>query len=203
MGKAENLRTETFPFGIASISLGQVDRQIPADEPPALPPNSELAVIGKPIPRQNGRAKVTGEIHFTADIALPGMLHGRVLRSPMPHALVRSIDLSAAARHPGVRVVLPLVTPDAPESATVRYAGAPVAAVAAVSIAAANEALRLIRVDYQQLPFVADIDRAREPGAPAVYDAAHGAARPSLRFPRDIQAAVERQRAWTGRRQAG
>jgi xanthine dehydrogenase YagR molybdenum-binding subunit len=172
MGKAENLRTETFPFGIASISLGQVDRQIPADEPPALPPNSELAVIGKPIPRQNGRAKVTGEIHFTADIALPGMLHGRVLRSPMPHALVRSIDLSAAARHPGVRVVLPLVTPDAPESATVRYAGAPVAAVAAVSIAAANEALRLIRVDYQQLPFVADIDRAREPGAPAVYDAA-------------------------------
>ena len=172
MGKAENLRTETFPFGIASISLGQVDRQIPADEPPALPPNSELAVIGKPIPRQNGRAKVTGEIHFTADIALPGMLHGRILRSPMPHALVRSIDLSAAARHPGVRVVLPLVTPDAPESATVRYAGAPVAAVAAVSIAAANEALRLIRVDYQQLPFVADIDRAREPGAPAVYDAA-------------------------------
>ena len=65
-------------------------------------------MIGKPLPRQNGRAKVTGATRFTVDMSLPGMLHGRILRSPLPHALVRSIDVSAAARHPGVRaIVLP------------------------------------------------------------------------------------------------
>ena len=86
-------RTEKFPFGIASVGLGEVERQVPLDEPPPLPPNAELAVIGKPMPRQNGRAKVTGATRFTVDVALPGMLHGRILRSPLPHAEVRAIDI--------------------------------------------------------------------------------------------------------------
>jgi xanthine dehydrogenase YagR molybdenum-binding subunit len=172
MAKLEDLRTETFPSGIASVGLGQVQRAIPADEPPALPPNGELAVIGKPVPRQDGRAKVTGAVRFTADVSLPGMLHARILRSPMPHSVVRSIDVSAAARHPGVRAVLPIATPDAPTSAELRYIGAPVAAVAAVSRATAQEALHLIRVDYHSLPFVAEMNQARDPGAPAVYDSA-------------------------------
>ena len=86
MAKQATFRTEKFPCGIASVGLGTVERQIPADEPPPLPPNSELAVIGKSFPRPNGRAKVTGAIRFTVDIALPGMLHARVLRSPLPHA---------------------------------------------------------------------------------------------------------------------
>jgi len=166
----QNLRTETFPAGIASVGLGTVERQISADEPPPLPPNSELAVIGKSFPRHDGRAKVTGAIRFTVDVSLPGMLHARVLRSPMPHALVRSIDIAAAARQAGVRAVLPIATADDPNRATVRYIGAPVAAVAAVSLAAANEALHLIRVDYQALPFVADMNEARNPGAPLVHD---------------------------------
>ncbi len=154
MAKQEDLRTETFPSGIASVGLGKIERVIPADEPPALPPNSELAVIGKPVPRQDGRAKVTGAVRFTADVSLPGMLHARILRSPMPHALLRSIDMAAAARHPGVRAVLPIASADDPQSANLRYIGAPVAAVAAVSRAAAQEALHLIHVDYQSLPFV-------------------------------------------------
>ena len=58
------------------------------------------------VPRQNGRAKVTGATRFTVDVALPGMLHGRILRSPLPHARVRAIDIAAAARHPGVRAVM-------------------------------------------------------------------------------------------------
>ena len=62
MAKQQDLRTETFPAGIASVGLGTVERQIPVDEPPPLPPNSELAVIGKSFPRLNGRAKVTGAI---------------------------------------------------------------------------------------------------------------------------------------------
>ncbi len=170
VAKPEMLRAASFPFGIASVGLGTVERQIPADEPPPLPPNSELSVIGKSFPRPNGRAKVTGAVRFTVDISLPGMLHGRVLRSPLPHAVVRSIDVSAAVRHPGVRAVLTVADPADPRSAKLRYVGAPVVAVAAISLPAAEEALRLIRVDYESLPFVADMDKARESTAPLVHD---------------------------------
>ena len=71
---AENgaMRTETFPVGIVGVGLAEETRQVPAGEPPPLPPNAELAVIGKPYPRANGRAKVTGAIRFTVDVALPG-----------------------------------------------------------------------------------------------------------------------------------
>jgi xanthine dehydrogenase YagR molybdenum-binding subunit len=161
----EALRTETFPAGIASVGLSTVERQIPTDEPPPLPPNAELAVIGKSARRQDGRAKVTGSVHFTADISLPGMLYGRILRSPLPHAHVRAIDVSVAARAPGVRVVVPIT-----QNGVVRYIGAPVAAVAAVSTAAAEEALRLIHVDYESLPFVVDMEQARGELAPVVYE---------------------------------
>ncbi|HUN95778.1 MAG TPA: xanthine dehydrogenase family protein molybdopterin-binding subunit [Bradyrhizobium sp.] len=170
MAKADNLRTEIFPSGIASVGIGTVERQIPADEPPPLPPNSELTIIGRSFPRPNGRAKVTGAVKFTVDMSLPGMLHARVLRSQLPHAIVRSIDLAAAARHPGVRAILPIAGPANPQSATLRYVGAPVAAVAAVSLAAAEEALHLIRCDYQALPFVVDMNKARNPAAPLVHD---------------------------------
>ena len=170
VAKQANLRTATFPSGIVSVGLSTVERQIPADEPPPLPPNSELSVIGKSFPRPNGRAKVTGAVRFTVDISLPGMLHARVLRSPLAHAVVRSIDVSAAARHPGVRAVLAVADPADPKSAKLRYVGAPVAAVAAVSLPAAEEALRLIHVDYEALSFVADMATARAPAAPLVHD---------------------------------
>ncbi len=172
MAKPDDPRVETFPYGIAGAGLGEINRQIRADEPPPLPPNNELAVIGKPTPRQDGRAKVTGAVRFTTDIVLPGMLYARVLRSPLPHGRVRTFDLSAASRHPGVCAVVPLVGTDDPEKATLRYIGAPVAAVAAVSIEAAQQAVRLIHVDYQPLPFVVDLDQARAQGASPVYASA-------------------------------
>ncbi len=163
-------RTESLPFGIVSVGLAEVTRQVPVGEPPALAPNAALAVIGRSVARQNGRAKVTGATRYTVDLKLPGMLHGRILRSPLPHARVRAIDLSAAARLPGVRTVLAIARPDDAATATVRYIGAPVAAVAAVSIAVAEDALRLIRVDYQALPFVTGLDAAREATAPHVFE---------------------------------
>lgn len=172
MANDTSTRGETFPVGINSVGLAQLTRQVPVDEPPALAPNAALAVIGKPTPRQDGRAKVTGATRYTVDIKLPGMLHGRILRSPLPHARIRSIEMSAAARLPGVRAVLAIVRPDDSAAAVVRYVGAPVAAVAAVSIDVAEQALRLIRVDYQALPFVTDIDQAREAAAPNVFDSA-------------------------------
>jgi xanthine dehydrogenase YagR molybdenum-binding subunit len=170
VAEQETPHAAAFPSGIASVGLGTIERQIPAGEPPPLPPNSELSVIGKSLPRPNGRAKVTGAVHFTVDISLPGMLHARVLRSPLPHAVVRSIDVSAAVRHPGVRAVLTVADPADPKSAKLSYIGAPVAAAAAVSLQAAEEALRLIRIDYETLPFVADMDKARDPAAPLVHD---------------------------------
>jgi xanthine dehydrogenase YagR molybdenum-binding subunit len=172
MAQPDDPRVEKFPYGIAGAGLGEVNRQIPADEPPPLPPNNELAVIGKPTPRQDGRAKVTGIVRFTTDIVLPGMLYARVLRASLPHGRVRALDVAAASRHPGVRAVVPLVGTDDPEKATLRYIGAPVAAVAAVSIEAAQQAVRLIHVDYQPLPFVVDLDHARAQGAPPVYESA-------------------------------
>jgi len=165
-----NPRIAIFAEGITGIGIGTVERQIPGDEPPPLPPNSELAVIGKAWPRPDGRAKVTGAMRFTVDVFLPDMLHARVLRSPMAHARVRSIDLSAARRHAGIRAVLPIASPDDPARATLCYVGAPAAAVAGISIAAAEEALHSIGIAYEALPFVTDVDKARDPGAPLVHD---------------------------------
>ncbi len=164
-------RVETFAAGIVGVKLGTVARQIAPDEPPPLPPNDQLSVIGQPVPRVDGRAKVTGAMRFTVDVAMPGMLHARILRSPLPHARVRRVDSSAAARLPWVRAVIVVARPDDPAHAVLRYVGAPVAAVAAVSPGAAEEALRLIHVDYAPQPFIADMDAARAPGAPSVHDA--------------------------------
>jgi xanthine dehydrogenase YagR molybdenum-binding subunit len=163
-------RIEKFPLGIASVGLGEVERQVPLDEPPPLPPNEALTFIGKPVPRQNGRAKVTGATRFTVDVNLAGMLHGRILRATLPHAEVQAIDISAAASHPGLRAILIVARPDDPATAVIRYIGAPVVAVAAESENAADEALRLIRVNYKPLPFVVDMDKARQPKAALVFD---------------------------------
>ena len=166
------MRSERFPFGIAGMGLGEVTRQVPADEPPPLPPNAELAVIGKSIPRQNGRAKVTGATRFTTDVSLPGMLHGRILRSPYPNAQVQSIDFSAAANYPGVYAILAVARPNDPAASLLRYVGQPVFAVAAKSAAIADAVLEQIKVDYKPLRFVTDLDGARQPQAPLVFEAA-------------------------------
>ena len=169
---AENgaIRTETFLVGIVGVGLAEETRQVPIGEPPALPPNAELAVIGKPHPRLNGRAKVTGAIRFTVDIALEGMLFARILRSPHPHAEVRAIDTAAAERDPRVRAIVRAVALGDPAHSAVRYVGQPVVAIAATSMAAAEEAMRLIRVDYKPLPFVVDLEEACRPESPKVYD---------------------------------
>jgi tetratricopeptide (TPR) repeat protein len=68
MAADPTFRTEKFPYGIVGVGMSEVERQIPANEPPALAPNAALMVIGKPLPRQNGRAKVTGATRFTVDV---------------------------------------------------------------------------------------------------------------------------------------
>jgi xanthine dehydrogenase YagR molybdenum-binding subunit len=163
----DNSRIEKFPFGIASVGVSEIERRVPQDEPPPLPVNDALQVIGKPVQRHDARAKVTGAVRFTVDVKLPGLLCARILRSPLPNARVQAIDAEAATHQPGVRAILVIAQRDA----VLRYVGAPVAAVAATTQAAADAALRLIRVDYAPLSFVADMDTARRPNAPLVYQA--------------------------------
>ena len=162
-------RTETFQVGVVGLGLVEEARQVPAGDPPPLSPNAELAVIGKPHPRLNGRAKVTGAIRYTVDVVPQGMLFGRILRSPHAHAEVRSINSSAAERDPRVRAIVRAISLDDPALSIVRYVGQPVAALAATSMIAAEEALRLIRVDYRPLTFVLDLEEARRPEATKVY----------------------------------
>ncbi len=163
-------RREKFPFGLAHLGLDEVEREIPADEPPPLAPNAALTQIGKDIRRWDARAKVTGAARYTVDVHLPGMLHAALLRSPLPHARIRSLDLSPAASAPGVRAVLTVVGPPADDGPMVlRYVGQPVAALAAETPALAEAALRLIRVEYEPLPFVVDFEGARQADAAVVY----------------------------------
>lgn len=178
---AEDTKTATLPYGIVGVDLGTVDRKIPADEPPAWPVNEQLQVVGKPIERLDGRAKVTGAARYTADVQLPGMLHAARITSPVPHGRITSIDTRAAERVPGVRAVhisqrvlgsASLLDPqDAPDTEypLLRYAGQPIGAVAATTPAAAAEAARKVKVTVEPLPFVVDLDAAMSDDAPHVF----------------------------------
>lgn len=125
-------------------------------------------VIGTPYPRVEGPAKVTGRARYTSDVRLPGQLQGRILRSPWPHARVKRVDTRRAEALEGVHAVLS--SANAPRIAwyrnqtrlfddTVRFQGDEVAAVAAQTEELAEDALRLIEVDYEPLPFCVDFDR--------------------------------------------
>ncbi|MDP2646161.1 MAG: xanthine dehydrogenase family protein molybdopterin-binding subunit [Desulfobacterales bacterium] len=144
--------------------------------------NSGYEIIGKSIPRVEGPAKATGEALYTADIRLPGMLVGRILHSPYPHARILNVNTDRARRVPGVRAVVAgrdtlgvkvgQLGADEPAMAVdkVRYLGEAVAAVAARDEDAAEEALELLQVDYEPLPAVFDVDSALKSGAPVVHD---------------------------------
>src|SRR5439155_11483719 len=139
--------------------------------------SADLAVVGTVVPRMGLVDKVQGKTRYTADLKRPGMLYGRVLRSPHAHARIVNIDISEAMRIPGVHAVLthrdvPAVRMDAdllPLDEIVRFVGDEVAVVAAESDALAEDALRLIRVDYEVLPAVFDAEAALRPDAPAVH----------------------------------
>ncbi len=148
--------------------------------------------IGTRAPRPDGTDKVTGRARFGADFTLPGMLHGLVLRSPHAHAWVSSIDTSKAAALPGVKAVvtrddfgdqpseivpageMPVNYRDVVRNLLARekvlYDGHPVAAVAATSLSIANQALKLIEVNYEVLPHVIDPVEAAQPDAPLLHD---------------------------------
>src|ERR1700704_1062477 len=138
-----------------------------------------MRIIGKPRRRVDGRAKVTGQTKFADDLMLPRMLHGKLLRSTIPHARVVRVDVSRALAHPGVYLALtgadfPIsygilpVSQDEHALATdrVRFVGDPVAAVIARDEVTVCEALDLIDVRYDMLQTIADPEESlgcREP----------------------------------------
>lgn len=138
---------------------------------------AERTVAGQSLVRLDARSKVTGQYRYGMDWVLPGMLHGVVLRSSVPSARIAKCDPSPAWRVPGIRAVitgqdlpgllLPGMIWDQPPLAwdRVRYAGEPVALIAADRLEAAREAARLIEVDYEPLPILDDPELALQPDA--------------------------------------
>ncbi|HEU5094038.1 MAG TPA: xanthine dehydrogenase family protein molybdopterin-binding subunit [Reyranella sp.] len=147
--------------------------------------------IGERTVRPDGAEKVTGRAAYAADTTMPGMIWGKVLRSPHPHARIRSIDTSKAEKLPGVKAVITARdVVDFPLDKSVMlgiqdmrwmcrnvmarekalFAGHPVAAVAATTEKIAAEACKLIEVDYEVLPWVIDVEEAMKPDAPILHD---------------------------------
>ncbi len=144
-------------------------------------------IIGKDVPRTDATAKARGSAIYTDDMKLPGMLHGRILRSPFAHALIKRIDTSKAAALPGVKCVLtaedtpkikygnwrlfPETQDEYPLAVDkVRFIGDEVVAVCATDKDTAEEALELIEVEYEEIPAVFDVDSSMAPGAPVLHD---------------------------------
>ena len=176
-----------------------------------------FTAIGTRPVRHDGVDKVTGRANYGADISLPGMLFGVVVRSPHAHAHIKNIDTSAAMRVPGVKAVVtgrdvPLVEAklamgegamdltDMSDNLLARskalYDGHAVAAVAATSLAAAREGARLVTVEYDVLQPVLDVDQAMAEGAPTLHETMTTQARPPVEHkgPTNIAGRMELKR---------
>lgn len=151
--------------------------------------NSEFREIGKRVPIRDAASKVTGKKIYVGDMKLPGMLYAKVLLSPKAHAKIKSIDTSEAEKYPGVRAVATyLNTPQMKYNSalrfidhkipnterifddTVRFVGDRVAAVAADSLASAEAAVKLIRVEYEDLPVILDVEDAIKEDAYPIHE---------------------------------
>ena len=147
----------------------------------------QFNIVGTDVPRTDAEAKARGAAIYTDDMKLPGILYGKILRSPLPHALIKHINVSRAAALPGVKLVItgedtpkvkygnwrlfPETQDEYPLAVDkVRFIGDEIAAVVAIDSDTAEEATELIRVEYEELPGVFDVDSSILPGAPILHD---------------------------------
>jgi xanthine dehydrogenase YagR molybdenum-binding subunit len=139
-----------------------VEIEVDEDTGPGWGPNDKHVLLNHRMTRVDGPLKVTGAAQYTYDMRLPGMLYGRILRCPHAHARVTKLDIDTASKIPGVQAIIqgPLEE--------LRFAGAPVAAVAASSPEIAADALHAIVVKYEVLPHVVHAPAAIRPDAPKV-----------------------------------
>ena len=182
-GGNSDKKTVNMPVGVPGYTLVDEQREVPVTEPPVWPINKDLKYVGKSPERWDGLAKATGRARYTADVQLPGMLYAKFVNATVPHAKVVSVDTSAAERHPAVKgvhviqhvmgsAVLRDPSLEQVKYPVVRYAGQPIAAVAATTPDAAEEAAALVKVQYEAIPFVVDLDKARATDAPLVFPGA-------------------------------
>jgi xanthine dehydrogenase YagR molybdenum-binding subunit len=156
----------TPPPGKKRIKTQQVvngvphDVEIDVDDVPDLSwgDNSKHRLLNTKLPRADGPAKTTGTAIYTADVKLPGMLHGRFVCSPHAHAVVTGVDTAEAEKLPGVKAIIPF-------GREVRYEGEPVVAIAATTVEAAEDAVRAVVVNYDVKPHNVVADPKQTPAA--------------------------------------
>lgn len=144
-----------------------VEIEVDEDTGPGWGPNDKHTLLNHPMQRVDGPLKVSGAAHYTYDIRVPNMLYARIKRCPHAHARITSMDTTAAEKIAGVVAVIPAPLTE------LRFAGAPVAAVAATSPEVAEDALRAIVVKYEVLPHVVHAHAAIAPNAPKVVEEAN------------------------------
>ena len=144
------------------------ERQTPTQHP-TYPWPAKPRLIGTRISRVDGPLKATGRAKYSYDITRPGMIYGRILRSPHAHARLTSIDASAAEKAAGVRAVLITIKP----GDKVLYPGEEIGALAALTEQQAEDALRLIRIEWEVLPPLATVEQSMRPEAPRVFNPAN------------------------------
>ena len=144
----------------------------------------DLSVVGKRLPKIDAPDKATGRAIYTDDIVLPNMIYGKLLLSPLPHAKIKSVNIEKAKSLPGVKLILtgsdvtdltygtspPRYDENVLAKDKVRYVGDVVAAVAAIDEATCYKAIKLIEVEYEELPAVFDPMEAMKDGAPRLFD---------------------------------
>ena len=180
-------RCGTYPRIIKAIQGREAFREHSLDTEPIdeseRDQSRDLKVVSHGVTRYDGPDKVTGRAKYTADLKLPGMIHGKILGSPIAHGIIKSLDLSKARALPGVLAVISGkevtdnfygVSPARYDEQIlakdrVRYVGDEVAAVAALDEATAERALELIDVVYEELPAVTDAFAALAPDAPVIH----------------------------------
>lgn len=156
--KKKKIRVPRVVNGVETM----VEIEVDEDAGPGWGPNDKHTLLNHYITRVDGPLKATGAARYTHDMRPPGMLYARILRCPHAHARITNLDTAAASKIPGVKAIIPGPLQE------LRFAGAPVAAVAAVSPEIAGDALRAIVVKYEVLPHVVIADAAVQPDAPKV-----------------------------------
>ena len=168
--KTKHFFEEDFVESLAEVATEPVKRW---------GPGTKLKVVGEPFTRLDGYDKVSGTAQYTFDVSFPNIAYARTLRSPLPHARVKTIDTSKAKKLPGVLAILTYEnTPKIPWYGRksylfdphLRFQGDEVACVAAETETIAEQALKLIEVEYDELPFVVDAGKAMLEDAPKIYE---------------------------------
>jgi xanthine dehydrogenase YagR molybdenum-binding subunit len=198
--KKKKIRVPRVVNGVETM----VEIEIDDEGGPGWGSNDKHALLNHHLRRVDGPLKVSGIAQYTYDKQAPGMLYGRLLRSPHAHARVLKIDVTAAQRMSGVKAVISITDkpaqdasaagtkPSEPRDTIVNFAGEPVAAVAADTPEIAADAIRAIKVDYEVLPHVVRADEALKEGAPKVYPEGNLEQRDSQGFATKVAAAWDK-----------